>query len=311
MRSFPWRHEAVLAGLIAALLGYAALVDPSFVAWNTQVGLAGELWEPALLALPMTLIIISAGIDLSLGSSMALAAVVLGLSFAAGADPWVAAMAGIATGTACGALNGVVVARLGVHPLIVTLATLAVFRGVAEGISLGRPVSGFPESFTWLGTGTLLGVPVPGLVFAVLATVAALVLTRTPAGLALHAIGHNRLASLHSGLPVARLTVAIYTLAGTVAGLAAAVHVARRNTARADIGTGLELDAIAAVVLGGTSIAGGSGRIIGTVLGVLAIHQVRTFVSWRWERDELGTIAVGVLLIAVVLLRRLSERKSP
>ena len=309
-RDHSYWHETVLAVLIAGLLIGAAVVDPPFTTWTTQVGLAADAWELALLALPMTLIIIAGGIDLSVGATMALAAVVLGLTFEAGADPWLAAACGILAGMVCGAGNGLAVAKLKVHPLIVTLATLAAFRGVAEGISLGRPISGFPYSFTVLGTGTLAGMPIPGLIFALLALVVGVLLARTPSGLALHAMGHNPVAARYSGLPVARLTVALYTLSGACAGLAAAIHVARRNTAKADLGSGLELDVITAVVLGGTSIFGGSGRIAGTLLGVLAIHETRTFVSWHWEREELNSIVVGVLLIAAVLLNRLVDRKA-
>ncbi len=309
-RDYPFWHETVLAVLIASLMVSAAVLDPSFTTWATQVGLASDVWELALLALPMTLIIITAGVDLSVGSTMALAAVVLGMTFEAGADPWVAAGCGIMAGTVCGAGNGLVVAKLKVHPLIVTLATLAAFRGIAEGISLGRPISGFPDSFTVLGTGTVGGLPIPGLIFALLALVVAVLLARTPSGLALYAIGHNPVAARYSGLPVTRITVGLYALSGAVAGLAAAIYVARRNTAKADIGSGLELDVITAVVLGGTSIFGGSGRILGTLLGVLAIHETRKFVSWYWEREELNAIVVGVLLIAAVLLNRVFDRKT-
>lgn len=309
-RDYPWWHETVLAVLIAGLLVGAAVCDPTFTTWATQVGLAADVWELALLALPMTLIIITAGIDLSVGSTMALAAVVLGMAFEAGANAWMAAACGILAGTVCGAGNGLAVARLKVHPLIVTLATLAAFRGIAEGLSMGRPISGFPDSFTALGTATVLGMPLPGLIFAALALVLALILGRTATGLALYAIGHNTVAARYSGLPVTRIIVGLYALTGAIAGLAAAIYVARRNTAKADLGNGLELDVITAVVLGGTSIFGGSGRIVGTVLGVFAIHEARKFVGWHWEREEFNAIVVGVLLIAAVLLNRLFDKKA-
>ena len=309
-RSFRYWHEVVLLMLVLMLFGYAAVVDAKFLSLATQLGLSSDVWELALVALPMTAIIITAGIDLSVGSTMALAAVVLGLCFEAGMNPYLGALVAVATGAACGALNGVAIAGLKVHPLIVTLATLAAYRGIAEGISLGRPISGFPDAFTVLGNGTFLGLPIPGLIFAVLAVVAAVVLARTPFGLSLYAIGHNPVASRYSGLPVARITVTLYTMAGAIAGLAAAIYVARRNTAKADIGSGLELDVITAVVLGGTSIFGGSGRIVGTLLGVLAIHETRKFVGWHWEREELNVIVVGGLLIAAVLINQLFEKKA-
>ena len=309
-RSFRYWHEVVLLMLVLMLFGYAAVVDAKFLSLATQLGLSSDVWELALVALPMTAIIITAGIDLSVGSTMALAAVVLGLCFEAGMNPYFGALAAVATGAACGALNGIAIAGLKVHPLIVTLATLAAYRGIAEGISLGRPISGFPDAFTVLGNGTFLGLPIPGLIFAVLAVVAAVVLARTPFGLSLYAIGHNPVASRYSGLPVARITVTLYTMAGAIAGLAAAIYVARRNTAKADIGSGLELDVITAVVLGGTSIFGGSGRIVGTLLGVLAIHETRKFVGWHWEREELNVIVVGGLLIAAVLINQLFEKKA-
>ena len=308
--AYRYWHETVLAALIAALMIGAAVVDPRFVSWKTQIALSSHVWELALLAVPMTAIIITAGIDLSVGSAMALSAVVLGLAYQAGANAWLAAACGIVAGALCGTFNGLAVAWLRVHPLIVTLATLAAFRGVAEGISLGRPISGFPASFTVLGLGTIAGVPIAGVIVALIATAAGLALARTPSGLSLYAIGHNPAASRFSGLPVARLTVALYALSGTCAGLAAAIYVARRNTAKADLGTGLELDVITAVVLGGTSIFGGSGRIIGTMLGVLAIHETREFVGWHWEHEELNAIVVGVLLIAAVLLNRLFTRPT-
>jgi rhamnose transport system permease protein len=203
---------------------------------------------------------------------------------------------------AAGALNGVFVAKVRVHPLIVTLATLSAYRGIAEGISLGRPISGFPDNFAWIGQGSVGGLPIPGVIFAVAVVAFGVLLARSVVGRALYAMGHNETASRYSGLPVERIKLLIYSLSGAMAGLAAVLFVARRNTAKADIGAGMELDVITAVVLGGTSIFGGRGRIVGTLLGVLLIHETREFVSWRWNNDELIFVVVGVLLIAAVLI---------
>lgn len=300
--SFAFWHEGVLLALLIGLMAWAGWTDASFISPRTQVELLGHVWELAILAVPMTLVIISGGIDLSVGSTMALCAVVLGLAHEAGAPLFPAASLAVLTGVAAGALNGVFVARVRVHPLIVTLATLAAYRGVAEGISQARPISGFPETFAWLGRGHIAGVPVPGLIFFVVALAAALVLGRATPGVWLRAIGHNETAARFSGVPVERVKLWLYTLSGAAAGVVAVLFVARRNTAKADIGTGMELDVITAVVLGGTSIFGGRGHIGGTLLGVLLIHQTREWVSWRWNRDELNLIVLGVLLILSVLL---------
>jgi len=304
-------YEAVLLLLLASLLLFAAITDRTFLSPAAQWEMSTHIWEMAILALPMTLIVITGGIDLSVGSTMALSAVVLGMTYQAGVPPYLGAVLAIFTGAAAGALNGAFVARLRVHPLIVTLATLAAYRGIAEGVSVGKPVSGFPASFTTLGQGNIAGIPIPGLIFAVAAACAAFALTRTVWGRSLYAIGWNETGARFSGIPTQRIQAALYTLAGSAAGVAAVLFVARRSTARADIGQGMELDAITAVLLGGASIFGGRGRIGGTLLSVLLIHEAREWVSWRWERDELNLIVIGTMLILSVLLNAaLSPDKS-
>lgn len=309
-RGLPGRQELVLLALLAGLLLLAWRLSPDFLTTPTQIELSTHVWELALLALPMTLIILTAGIDLSVGSTMALCAVVFGLAFHGGVPVWGAAALALLIGAAAGALNGFFVVRLQVHPLLVTLATLAAYRGIAEGISLGRPFSGFPGGFAFLGQGSLIGIPVPGLIFAAVFILAAIWVARTPLGRSLSAIGYNETAARFSGLAVSRLKLLLYASSGLAAGLAALLFVARRSTAKADIGQGMELDVITAVVLGGTSIFGGRGSLLGTVLGVLLIHETREFVSWQWGRDELNSIVVGALLILSVLADSLLSPKK-
>jgi rhamnose transport system permease protein len=309
-RGFHWWHEVGLLVLVGAVLVWAGVSDPAFLSARAQVELSSHVWELALLALPMTLIILTAGIDLSIGATMALSAVVLGLGYEAGWPMPLCIGAVLLTGTVAGALNGLAVTAIGVHPLIVTLATLAAYRGVAEGISHARAISGFPAAFGWLGQGSVVGLPVPGLVFLLALAATAVFLWATPWGVSLSAIGYNERACRFSGLPVRRLTCLLYLLSGAAAGVAGVLYVARRNTAKADIGTGMELDVITAVVLGGTSIFGGRGTLPGTLLGVLLIHEVREFVSWRWNRDELVMLVIGVLLIASVFVHKLLTRRQ-
>ena len=317
--AFAYWHEVVLALLLSGLILWAHAVEPAFVDRDTQRDLSTHLWELALLAIPMTLIIITAGIDLSVGSTVALSAVVMGMAFKYGwlglvamrpENPnglsiWVAVGLALITGTLAGAANGFFVAKIRVHPLIVTLATLAAYRGIAEGISLGEPASGFPDSFQFLGQGTVLGQPMAGWLFLLFAIVTAIVLIKTPFGRYLYAIGFNETATRFSGVAVDRVKLLLYTLSGTTAAIAAVFLCSRVNTARANLGDGMELNVITAVVLGGTSIFGGRGTILGTVLGVLLVHETREFVQWHWQVSEYYDIVIGVLLIGSVLLNRL------
>lgn len=308
-RSIIGLHEGVLFGLLLSLGALVWCRDASFLDPATQLELSTHAAELALLALPMTLIVIAGGIDLSVGSTMALAAVIFGLSFEAGAHPALAAAAALALGAAAGALNGVFIARLGVHPLVVTLATLAAYRGLAEGISRARPISGFPDTFQHLGAGTLAGIPIPTLLCLVAFGIAVLVTSRATFGFRIYTIGDNERAARYAGVPVDRIKLILYTLSGATAGLAALVLIARRNTAKADAGLGIELEVITAVVLGGVSIHGGRGRVLGVALAVLLLHELREFVSWHWQNDELILLVTGGILIAAVLLNNIARRR--
>ena len=301
---FAYWHELVLLALLAGLLVYAGAVEPVFVRARTQLNLASHIWELAIVALPMTLIIITAGIDLSVGATMALCAVTLGMSYRAGVPIFAACGFAIATGVFCGLLNGIFIAWLRVHPLIVTLATLSAYRGLAEGISRGEAVSNFPPAFERLAD-DVLGLPIAGLIFAIAAIITAIILAKTPLGRAVYAMGFNETACRFSGIATRRIKLALYTLAGFASAVAAILFAARRNTANAAVGDGMELEVITAVVLGGTSIFGGRGRVIGTILGVILIHETREFVSWHWQNDVLIQLVIGVLLILSVLLNTL------
>jgi rhamnose transport system permease protein len=298
------RHEFILAALAGLLLLGTGVADRLFVAGATQLKLSENIWEMALLALPMTLILIAGGIDLSVGSTMALATVTFGLLVKSGI-PFAAAAAGaLGVSAAAGWLNGWLVTRMRVHPLLITLASLAAYRGLAEGLSRGRPVTPLPPAFCELA-GSLGGVPLPALYFAVLALAAGLFLHRSAHGRFLRALGHQERAAVFSGIPVSGLRTFLHTLAGLIAGFAALIYAARRNTANPESGLGLELDVIAAVVVGGTHINGGRGSIPGTLLGVLIIHEAREFVNWRWSSAELNMVVTGTLLIVSVLAHRL------
>ncbi len=309
--AFLRSREAVLVGLLLALMVAARVLEPRFVTVHSQLLLAAHLWELALIAIPMLLIIMIGGIDLSVGAMVALCAVVLGLLFERGISPFLAGFLALGVGGLLGFANGWFVARLRVHPLIVTLATMAAFRGIAEGISLARPISGYPESFQAISQGKLLGVPYPALVFLAVALGVWFVLAKARLGRWVVAMGTEENVARFSGIPVAKVKMALYGFCGLVCGVAAVLLVARNNTAKADLGMGLELEAITAVVLGGASIDGGKGKVMGVILGLLLIHETRQFVSWHWRQNELNLIVIGALLIGALLIERLSVKAKP
>ncbi len=309
-KRFRWWHEAAIALLLVGLLIVSSCLMPKFLKLESQLLLSRQLWELAIVTLGMTLIVITGGIDLSVGATMGLCAVMFGISFTATQSIAVACTASLIAGIACGALNGTLISKFRLHPLIITLATFAAFRGVAEGISQGAAYSKFGDDFGQIARGSLGGIPYPGYLFAALAVGMGIFLAKTAQGRFIYAMGHNETAARFAGVDVDRFKFWLYTLSGFLAGLATIIFVARFDTARADAGKGLELDAITAVVVGGTSIFGGRGNIIGSVLGLLLIHETRLFVSRYWQVDELRSIVIGILLIASVLLYRVLIRNN-
>jgi rhamnose transport system permease protein len=289
----------------------ASILEPKFVTLRTQTLLASHLWELAIVAIPMLLIIMSGGIDLSVGAMVALCAVVLGLAFEQGATPFASTLLAVACGSALGAANGFFVAKARVHPLIVTLATMAAYRGIAEGISLGRPLSNYPESFQNLSQGKLVGIPIPALVFAAVVALAWFALARLRLGRWIVAIGSQETVARFSRIPISKVKILLYSAMGLLCGIAATLLVARNNTAKADMGLAMELEAITAVVLGGASIEGGKGKVLGVVLGLFVIHETREFISWHWRQSELTLIVIGALLIGTLFLEKLLQWSRP
>ena len=307
---FGWWHEIVLLSLLVTLLMISQGLIPGFLAWKSQLYLSRHLWETAILSVGMTLIILTGGIDLSVGSSMGMCAVAFGWLFQQSQSIALAATGCVVVGALGGALNGTLISRYQVHPLIVTLSTYAVFRGVAEGASQGREFSPFPDAFAEMTRRHWMGLPLPSWCFLGLAILIGAMLSRTPTGRFLYAMGHSEQAARFSGVRVERIKLWLYTFMGMLAGLTTVIHISRFGTARASAGSGLELNVITAVVVGGTSIFGGRGNLIGTALGALLIHETGLFVSRYWRIDELKPMVIGGLLVVSVLVYRLCSRQS-
>jgi rhamnose transport system permease protein len=297
-----WTHELLLAIVVVAIGVVFSLTGSNFASRANLVDLIRLAGEVGLLSIAMTPIIVTGGIDLSVGSLMGLVAVCVGLLWRdAGLPMSVAAVAGLLVGITGGALNALLIARFSLPPLIVTLATLSLYRGLAEGLTGGADfVSGFPSWFLALGQSGSGGVPPQALVLALAAVGYAFLLHRTILGRAWYAMGWSMEGARFAGVPVARRLALLYVLSGAVAACAGLIYVARIGQAKADAGTGYELLAIAAVVLGGTSIMGGRGSIGGTLLGVAGIVVLQTGLRLSDLPAELAGILTGGLLLVTI-----------
>jgi rhamnose transport system permease protein len=309
----PWLtvQEAVLFGILLVAVFVLSFTSDRFLTATNLLNQTRFMSEVALIAVPMTIVIILGGIDLSVGSIMAFSAVMMGLSWQVlGVPLWLAAFLGIGVGALAGYLNGLIIVYLGVPPLIVTLATLAIFRGLSYGISQSRSFNGFPDSFAFWGSGEILGVPVQLYILLIVLVISAVVLAATPLGRSIYAIGNNETAARFAGLRVGSIKILAYTMSGLMAGVAGFVFTSRVTSTRADAATGLELDVIAAVVFGGTSIFGGRGTILGTALGVLTIQLLKNGLQLTGVRGEGTVILIGSVLIISILLNQFLEKTT-
>lgn len=327
LKAFFARHEVVLLLVIAVEVLLFTLLGRKFLDGSNVSNIFRHSVEIGLLALVMTPVILTGGIDLSVGSMMGLCAVCFGIFVKeAQLSPFVAGLLSVAIGTAGGGLNALLIARFKLPPLIVTLGTFSLFRGLAEALTKGsKSYSGFSESFLALGNSQVAGLPAQMWIFLFVALGIYLLVHHTTFGRSFRAIGYSPEGSRYAGLPVNRNISLAYILAGAVAGLAAIIFVARLGEARANAGIGYELLAITAVVLGGTSIFGGSGTVIGTLLGYVAVavltNGLKRVMDYQFldrrisdMASELSGLLTGLLLIAALaitpLVRMLAARRS-
>jgi len=302
----------VSSRILLAAIGIEAVlfaaIAPNFATLANVFEVMRLSVEVGLLAVAMTPILVTGGIDLSVGAMMGLAAVIFGAAYRDWSLPiGVAAAAALVAGCAGGVLNAALIAALDIPPLIVTLGSLSLFRGLAEGITHGATnYSGFPPTVLRFGQGYLWGI-VPAQLPILLAIVVAyaLLLHRSVVGRAWYAIGFAASGARYAGIPVARRVGLAYVLSGLVSSLAAIVYVAHLGQARADAGTGYELDAITAVVLGGTSVFGGRGTIWGTLGGLFAIAVLQNGLHLAALPSELTGVLVGTLLIGTIAIDRM------
>ena len=298
-------HYGRQFGTLAGLFGLCAvlwMLTPHFLTVSNLLNVAQQTALNAVIAVGLTFVIISGGIDLSVGSLVAFSGVVLASLLQRAVPLPLALLAGLATGLACGLVNGLLITFGRLPPFIATLGMMSVARGGALLYTDGRPISGFSENFRWLATGEILHVPVPVVVMVALYAVAHFALRRTPFGRYVFALGSNEEAALLSGVQVRFHKTMVYGVCGLLSALASVLLVARLNSAQPIAGINYELDAIAATVIGGTSLMGGQGSVVGTLIGALIMGVLRNGLNLLGVSSFIQQVVIGAVIILAVLM---------
>ena len=301
-----------LLGMLGPFIGLLLIVaiitilNPSFLSIDNLLNVLRQVSINALIAFGMTFVILTGGIDLSVGSTLAFSGAVTATMMASGIDPLIAILSGLAIGTILGAVNGFVIAKGKVAPFIATLATMTIYRGLTLMFTEGRPVSGLGESalFEMMGKGYFFGIPVPAMTMMATFLILYLLLKKTTFGRRVYAVGGNEEAAILSGISATRIKVYVYSLTGFLAGLAGIILTSRLNSAQPTAGQMYELDAIAAVVLGGTSLTGGKGWIVGTIIGALIIGVLNNGLNLLGVSSFFQQVVKGSVILLAVLLDR-------
>lgn len=298
-------------GLLLAIVVLAAVLSTlseQFLTLQNLLNLLLQATVNATIAAGMTLVIITAGIDLSVGSVLALTAVVTADVLQLGLPVPLAVLAGLGLGAAVGVVNGLLITLGRIPPFITTLGMMTLARGLALSYAGGQPITGLPRSFLTMGTSAFLGIPTPVWITAVIFLGGIFLLSRTTLGRYIYAIGNNAVAARIAGLPVKTTTVAVYAISGTLAALAGMILVARLDSAQPVMGIRYELDAIAAVVVGGAALTGGEGTLWGTALGALIMAMIANAINILNVSPFYAQVLQGGVIIAALLIHSLGRR---
>lgn len=307
--SFSVRDAGTLIGLVAIVVIFG-LLAPDFLSQRNLLNILQQSSINACLALGMTLVIISGGIDLSVGPTAAISAVITATMLVAGVPVPLAILAGLAIGAVCGLVNGVLVAYAGLQPFIVTLGTLSTYRAIALIYTGGNPVLGVPAGFRALFNGSLLGLPIPVIMVAVVALLAWVLLKKTPLGEYLLAVGGNEEAAYVAGVPIAITKITAYVISGVLAALASMILVGRLGAAEPILGNLWELDAIAAAAIGGASLMGGKGSVIGTILGAIILGAMRNGLTLMNVQAFYQLLATGLIILVAMMIDRVTRGRG-
>lgn len=303
-----WDALLVLLLVICVVIG--STLSPFFLSGFNFYAITSNIMEIAIMALPMTLIIIAGEIDLSVASVLGLASVVLGLLWQNGHAMWLAIAVALLVGLVAGTLNGLLVTKLGLPSLVVTIGSLALYRGLAYVVLGDQAVSSFPTAFTNLGFSTIPGTEIPwsGLIFAILAVIFVAVLHFSRWGRQLYATGNNKEAARFSGINVGRLKLVLFVVSGVIAALAGVIFTARFSSARPDNAVGFELTVVTVVLLGGINIFGGRGTLAGVVLAIFIVAVIQNVMSLLNISGDIQSLVIGLLLILSVLGPNIARR---
>lgn len=282
------------------------ILNPDFLSVNNLLNVLRQVSINAIIAFGMTFVILTGGIDLSVGSILALTGAVTAGMMAGGTDPVLAMLLGLILGALLGAVNGVLIAKGNVAPFIATLATMTIYRGLTLVYTEGRPISGLGDSlsFQLLGKGYFFGIPIPVVTMLISFGILYFILKKTTFGRRVYAVGGNEEASKLSGIKTGRIKIYVYALTGFLSALAALILTSRLNSAQPTAGQMFELDAIAAVVLGGTSLTGGRGWIVGTLIGALIIGVLNNGLNLIGVSSFFQQVVKGLVILFAVLIDR-------
>lgn len=298
----------IVFGIICLII---SLITPQFLTLSNWTIIITQVSINALLAFGVTFVIITGGIDLSLGSIVAVAGVTSAMLAHPDSYPVLIPISmGLLAGLLLGAFNGFIITKSKIAPFIVTLGTMTIGRGLALILSDGRPVSNLSDSFNYLGSGTILGIPVLILIFILVFALCTIILNKTVLGRYIYAVGGNEQAARASGINIDRVKLSVYSISGLLAGLAGILLASRITTGQPNAGAGFELDAIAAVVIGGTSTTGGRGSMTGTLIGVLLIGVINNGLDLLNVTSYYQQVVMGIIIIGAVVLDSLNQKSN-
>ena len=293
-------------GALVILMVFVTVLNPSFIKPTNIINLLRQVSVNALIAFGMSFVILTGGIDLSVGSILALTSAVFAGLLGSGVNPMLGVVIALIVGSLLGVINGVLITKGKMAPFIATLATMTIYRGLTLVYTDGNPITNFSDAFSYkfIGRGFILGIPWPVILMVIFFVISLVILNKTPFGRKTYAIGGNEKASFISGIKVDNVKIKIYAISGFLATMAGLILTSRLNSAQPTAGTAYELDAIAAVVLGGISMSGGKGKIAGTLVGALILGTLNNGLNFLGVSSFYQQIVKGIVILIAVLIDR-------